>query len=67
MSNTDLFRMPFGKYKEEPLDEIPLKYLDWLIGEKFIKEKFPNIKDIIEIYLSTPSIKLELEKELRDD
>lgn len=59
--------MPFGKHEGESLDDIPLKYLDWLIGEDFMKEKFPNIKDIIEIYLTTPCIKLELEKELRDD
>ena len=67
MNDTNLFRIPFGKHKGEPFHEIPLKYLDWLIGQDFMKDKFPNIKDIIEIYLSAPSIKKELEAELMED
>ena len=67
MTDTNLFRISFGKHKGKPLKDIPLTYLDWLIGEKFMKEKFPNIKDIIEMYLSAPSTKKELEDELMED
>lgn len=35
---TDLTPMPFGKYKGEPLGKVPAEYLDWLIGEDFLKD-----------------------------
>lgn len=29
------FKMLFGKYKDRPLIDIPVEYLDWLIGQGF--------------------------------
>ena len=34
----DEFVMPFGKYKGEPLSEIPTEYLDWLLGSDNLYE-----------------------------
>jgi uncharacterized protein (DUF3820 family) len=31
-------RMPFGKHRGERLSDIPVGYLDWLIGEDWMDE-----------------------------
>jgi len=52
--------MPWGKYKNVTLDNIPLKYLDWLVGET----RQEPTKTIIAEYLADPVIKKELDREL---
>jgi uncharacterized protein (DUF3820 family) len=61
MSRPDDFVMPFGKYKGKKLDEIPLTYLDWLLGKV---ELYPETKRAIKEYLTDPVIARELEQEL---
>lgn len=56
------YRMPFGKYKGQTLDDIAstddgLRYLDWLAGEDI---RGP-LKDALEAYLDDESISTELE------
>ena len=41
--------MPFGKYVGKRLDEIPITYLDWLIGEDIDKD----LSSVIYEFLST--------------
>jgi uncharacterized protein (DUF3820 family) len=31
--------LPFGKFRGLPASECPVKYLDWLIGQAFMKEQ----------------------------
>jgi hypothetical protein len=63
MSRPDDFVMSFGKYKGKKLDEIPLTYLDWLLGNV---EMYPETKRAIKDYLTDPAIARELEKELEE-
>lgn len=53
--------MPFGKHRGKKLDDVPLKYLDWLIGQKWLHG---DLRECIEQYLEFPVIAQELEKEL---
>lgn len=55
------YKLEFGKHKGKTLSEIPLTYLDWLIGQDWLYE---SVKEKIENYLKTPSIQRELEREL---
>lgn len=57
------FIVPFGAHQGKTLENIPLGYLDWLIGQKWLKS---DTKEIIEEYLSDPVIKRELEADLED-
>ena len=47
--NDDPF-MPFGKHKGERLSDIPVAYLDWLIGQDWMQEK-PDLLETIETHL----------------
>jgi len=58
------FRMPWGKYKGKRLDDVPLKYLDWLVGEGI---NDPATREAIETYLADPTIQNELVKELEEE
>jgi hypothetical protein len=51
MSDSD-FKMPFGKHKGEALADIPVGYLDWMIGQDWMDEK-PDLKRRIEDHLAT--------------
>ena len=44
-------KMPFDKHKGLPLSDLPVKYLDWLIGQNWFVEKFGDLKTEIEEYL----------------
>ncbi len=55
------YRIPFGDFKDRPLEECPLKYLDWLVGQTWLKDP---AKETIESYLHDPVIKRELERQL---
>jgi len=54
------FRIPFGKYKDLPFDDIPLTYFDWIIGQDWLKEP---LRQQIEQYLNNPTIKRIAEEE----
>jgi len=41
--------MPFGKYKDKSISEIPNSYLDWIIGEDWFINNSRNLKLIEEI------------------
>jgi uncharacterized protein (DUF3820 family) len=44
------FEMPFGKYKGDMLSDIPVGYLDWLIGQDWCK---PELEERIIRHLET--------------
>lgn len=48
MADNDDTVMPFGKHKGEELQDIPVAYLDWLIGQDWLK---PDLKETIEDHL----------------
>lgn len=56
--------IPFGKYKGEKLNDIDLKYLDWCIGQDFVKIDYPDFYEKLVQYMSDPVIERELEQEL---
>lgn len=56
-----------GIHNGKPLAKVPLKYLDWLIGQEWMGFKYPEDKIAIMKYLKIPSINRELEKELGDE
>jgi uncharacterized protein (DUF3820 family) len=31
-------RIPFGKYRGTPIDELPLQYIEWLIDQDFLRQ-----------------------------
>jgi len=41
--------MPFGKYKGLRISEVPIKYLDWLIGQDWMHHR--DLRLDIEAYL----------------
>ena len=55
--------IPFGEHKGERLDEVPLKYLDWLLGQDWV---FDDLKRKIRKYLEDPAIARELDRELTE-
>src|SRR5205814_40874 len=56
--------LPFGKYKGKRFDQVPLKYLDWLVGEEFLR---PVLRGKIEDYLAVPVISQELQAQLEGE
>ncbi len=63
MSRWSKYVLPFGKHKGKPLDEVPLLYLDWLVGQEV--KGFLGM--ILKEYLNGPTIKAQLDKELEED
>lgn len=61
------YQMPFGKHIGKPLEEVPLKYLDWLIGQTWFKIDMPVSYNYVAEYLADPVVKKELEGELDED
>lgn len=49
MATTDPI-LPFGKHKGEYASDVPVSYLDWLIGQDWMDEK-PELKESIEEHL----------------
>ncbi len=43
----DVF-MPFGKYKGEPISEVPSSYLKWCQGEEFVYEDYLEVAEKID-------------------
>lgn len=56
--------IPFGKYRGERFEDVPLTYLDWLRGQDWLDR---NLKRKIENYLDEPAIKKLLAEEIGDD
>ena len=42
-----LGQTPFGKYKGVDIEDVPTDYLEWIIGEKFFKDKHKQLREII--------------------
>jgi uncharacterized protein (DUF3820 family) len=42
--------LPFGKHKGEHCSDVPVGYLDWLIGQDWLR---PEMKEQIEAHLET--------------
>lgn len=57
----DDYRLTFGKHKGETLDEVPLKYLDWLLGQEWL---FDDARKAISAYLKQPGNARALDREL---
>ncbi len=60
-------RMPFGKFKSKTLDEIArtnegLRYLDWLIGQEWLKG---DLKSCVGTFLTDPSMSKEVEQAMQ--
>lgn len=53
--------LTFGKHKGERIEDVPLRYLDWLVDQDWL---FPDVKQAVKAYLAKPNIKRELEREL---
>lgn len=43
--------IPFGVHKGTAISECPVRYLDWLIGQKWMEEEFSDLKEEIEDFL----------------
>lgn len=53
-----------GKFFGKQLRDIPLKDLDWLVGQKWLTRKYPEDGALIVEYMSHPTIKKLLNEEL---
>lgn len=53
--------VPFGQYKGQRVHEVPLKYIDWLVGQK------DTFREDLGRYLLNAQVMHELEKELAAD
>ncbi len=61
------YQMPFGNFIGKALEDVPLRYLDWLIGRTWVKKKFPQCYNFVVKYLEDPVIKKELEGQLDNE
>lgn len=43
---TDNDPIPFGTHRGTPMKDVPAKYLDWVIGQKWISD-FPQVQQYI--------------------
>lgn len=59
-ANFNLVKMPYGKYAGMHIADIPLTYLDWLIGQK------DDIKEKISRYLANDEVAKRLREQLED-
>jgi uncharacterized protein (DUF3820 family) len=66
LSDLERTVLPFGKHKGKTFDQAPLMYLDWLMGWDGI-DSFPHLKRKLAAYLTHPTIKYELDRELEED
>ena len=57
------FVMPFGKWKDVPLDEIPIDYLDWVSKSEIASDWH---KKLINHYIAKRAIEIT-EKQLSDN
>jgi Putative quorum-sensing-regulated virulence factor len=45
--------MPFGKYRGQPLSQIPLDYLFWCLDKASVLERNPYLRTSIELYVES--------------
>lgn len=45
--NRELDAMPFGKYKNVPIEDVPFEYLEWCINNLDSSEK-PDVYELVE-------------------
>ncbi len=45
--------MPFGKYKDYDIETVPNSYLEWLLEQEWVEEKYSHLIDVIEEELET--------------
>ena len=55
--------IPFGKHKDQPLDRVPLSYLEWLVNTDWLEGSNPALYKAVCKYLNDPVIKREQESE----
>jgi len=62
-----IFAMPFGKHKGKPLYQVPLDYMDWLVG-KMEEGKQANTRTYkaMVCYLQDPAVSKELDEVLME-
>lgn len=56
----DLDPMPFGKFKNKKMKDVPAWYLDWLVDEQWLLDKWPQVKAYIDLNRAV------IDKELED-
>jgi uncharacterized protein (DUF3820 family) len=44
---TDASLMPFGQHKGHLMQNVPSEYLDWLNGQSWLEEQWPNVSAYI--------------------
>lgn len=59
--------LSFGRHAGQPLDKVPLPYLDWLLGQDWFSTKYPTDHRAVATYMSDPVIQRELDQQLGDD
>ncbi|MDY0314760.1 MAG: DUF3820 family protein [Bacteroidales bacterium] len=37
-----MFTFPFGKHKDEDIEDVPTSYLQWLVGEDWFRTQYPK-------------------------
>ena len=60
-------KMPFGKHAGEIIANMPLIYLDWLVGQKDFAEKNSQFYRNVKEYLGDPAIMELLDEEIRKE
>jgi hypothetical protein len=64
----------FGKYRGQTFDEITnsgldhdgLRYLDWLVGQKWLAKDKPALATALKTYLADPNVSRSLELALEE-
>jgi len=46
--NNEIVLIPFGKYKGEQVADCPRDYLNWLLEQDWLYDKYPDLLDAIE-------------------
>jgi uncharacterized protein (DUF3820 family) len=44
-------KIPFGKFSDWEVDDLPRWYLDWLVQQKWMSQKFPRLADAVKVRL----------------
>lgn len=47
-----LFILPFGKYKNVPIEDVPISYLNYLLEQDWFCDKFSNKVSLIQKEIS---------------
>jgi hypothetical protein len=64
-------KIPFGQYQGKTISEIGrtdkgLRDLDWLRGQHFVNDKWPDTAEAISVYLSHPQISRLVDRAIGD-